>query len=67
MLKLITVAAIAIVPFLLDAGEANAQGKAGLRGDTVRCPSNTCGKRGVERAKDVRNCSAANCRKNGPK
>lgn len=67
MLKFIALAAIAIAPFLLNVGAANAQGKAGLRGDSVRCPLNTCGKTGKERAKNVKNCSAANCPKNGPK
>jgi hypothetical protein len=67
MLKIVAIAAIGILPFLFNAGEANAQGKMGARNDSVRCPVNTCSKKGTERAKDVRNCSPANCRKNGPK
>jgi hypothetical protein len=67
MLKIVAIAAIVILPFLFNADQAYAQGKMGAMGNTVRCPVNTCSKMGTERAKDIRNCSAANCRKNGPK
>jgi hypothetical protein len=67
MLKIVAIAAVGILPFLFNAGEANAQGKMGSMGKGVRCPVNTCSKMGTERAKDVRYCSPANCPKNGPK
>jgi hypothetical protein len=63
MLKIVAIAAIGMLPFLFNASEANAQGKKGASGNSVRCPVNTCGKTGTERAKDVKNCSAANCPK----
>lgn len=68
MRKIVAIAAIGILPFLFNGG-ANAQGGGarGASGKSVRCPVNTCSKIGTERAKDVRYCSAANCRKNGPK
>jgi hypothetical protein len=67
MLKIVAIAALGVLPFLFNAGEANAQGKMGSSGKGVRCPVNTCGKSGKERAMDVKYCSAANCPKNGPK
>jgi hypothetical protein len=67
MLKIVTIASIGILPFFLNAGDANAQGKMGASGKGVRCPVNTCGKTGTERAMDAKYCSAANCPKNGPK
>ena len=68
MLKIVAIAAIGILPFFINAGEANAQGKmGGNSGKGVRCPVNTCGKTGKERAMDVKYCSAANCPKSGPK
>lgn len=47
-----------------NALEAKAQ-KVGASGNSIMCPVSTCGKTGTQRAKDVKNCSAANCKK-GP-
>jgi len=66
MLKNIAVAAIGI--WLLNVGQADAQGNISrARGNLITCPVNTCGKSGNAVAKDVKYCSAANCRKNGAK
>ena len=67
MLKIVAIAAVGLLPFLFNAGGANAQGKMGASGKGVRCPVNTCGKTGTERAMDVKYCSAANCRKSAPR
>ena len=67
MLKIVAIAVIGILPFLFNASEANAQGKQFSTNNSIRCPVNTCGKSGKERAKDIKYCSAANCKKNGPK
>jgi hypothetical protein len=65
MLKIIIIATVAALPILLNAGEANAQGR-NVSGDSVRCPLNTCSKSGTQRAKDIKNCAASNCPKTGP-
>jgi hypothetical protein len=66
MPKIIAIAAIGILPFLFNADEANAQGR-NVSGDYLRCPVNTCSKGGGQRVKDINNCKASNCRKDGPK
>jgi hypothetical protein len=67
MLKIMAIAAVVVFPFVLGAAEANAQGKQLSTRNLVRCPAGTCSKLGTEQAKDIRACSAANCRKSGPK
>ncbi len=66
MLKIIAIATIGVLPFLLNADAANAQGR-NVSGDYVRCPQNTCSTTGGQRAKNINNCKASNCRKDGPK
>jgi hypothetical protein len=67
MRKIVAIATIGVLPFLFNAGEANAQGGMGSSGKGVRCPVNTCGKSGKERARDVKGCSAKNCPKDRPR
>jgi hypothetical protein len=59
MLKIIVIATIAAVPFLLNAGEANARRAGGVNSGT--CPAGTCVRGGLSRANDVKNCRAENC------
>jgi hypothetical protein len=68
MLKIAAIAAIVTLPFLLSGNEANAGPRQSqISGSTGQCPMNTCGPRGLDRAKDVSTCSAKNCRKSGQK
>ena len=67
MLKVAAIAAIVILPFLFNAEEASARRAGEISGTSGQCPVNQCGPRGLNRAKDVRTCSASNCRKSGRK
>jgi hypothetical protein len=63
-LAVVTVAALLLV-FNLQ-GKANAQFKGTASGQAAtagKCPNNTCAKDGSGFAKNLKNCSAANCKK----
>jgi hypothetical protein len=67
MPKIVTVVSVAALLLVLNLqGTANAQLRSTASGQTAasgKCPTNTCAKDGSGFAKNVRNCSAANCRK----
>jgi hypothetical protein len=62
MLKIMAIATIGIVPFVLSVGEASAQGR-NISGTSVRCPHNTCNPGGGQRASSIDRCKASTCRK----
>jgi hypothetical protein len=65
MPKILTIVTVAgLLVFAL--GSANAQFKGTPSGQAAtagKCPDNTCAKDGSGFAKNVKNCSAANCKK----
>ena len=65
MLRTVVVAIIAALPLLFSAGEARAGRSAGPNG--VECPVGTCNPMGGPKAKDVKYCRPANCKKDAPK
>ena len=66
MLKFIAIATIGLLPFLFSADGASAQGR-NVRGDTFRCPHNTCAPSGGQRVKNLSYCKASNCGKGAAK
>jgi hypothetical protein len=63
MLKIVAIATIGVLPFLLNVGEAKAQRGAPIGGYGGSCPIGTCGLRGGPRTTNIKNCRAANCPK----
>lgn len=64
ILTIVTVATLLLAFNLL--GSANAQFKGSASGQAAtagKCPNNTCAQDGSGFAKNVKNCSAANCKK----
>lgn len=66
MPKLLAIATIGMFAFLINVGEASAQGR-NISGDYVRCPDNTCAPSGGQRAKNTSYCKASNCKKGASK
>jgi hypothetical protein len=64
MLRTVVVAIIAALPLLFSAGEVRAKSM-GING--VECPVGTCNPMGGPKAKDVKYCRPANCKKDAPK
>jgi hypothetical protein len=66
MPKILTILTVATVLVFTLGETANAQFKgtpSGQASTAGRCPDNTCAKDGSGFAKNVKNCSAANCKK----
>ena len=67
MSKTSTIATVATLLLLFNLqGTANAQFKGTASGQAAtagKCPNNTCAQDGSGFAKNVKNCSAANCKK----
>jgi hypothetical protein len=67
MLKILTLMSIATLLLVVSPGApALAQFKgtpAGQAAASGKCPNNTCAKDGSGFAKNIKNCSAANCKK----
>jgi hypothetical protein len=57
---------LAVLTFTTEASADRMNGKGNCSGGVctkVSCPARTCSKAGTSDAYDIRNCSAANCRK----
>jgi hypothetical protein len=68
MFRIIAIGSIIVLPFLLTAEGAIAQRPAAKMSATGgQCPVGTCGKTGQPYAKNIKLCSAANCKNGGPK
>jgi hypothetical protein len=67
MSKTLTIVTIATLLLVFNfQGTVNAQLRSTASGQSAaagKCPNNTCAKDGSGFAKNVKNCSAANCRK----
>jgi hypothetical protein len=69
ILTLMTVAALVLVFNFVDTASAQYSGRGiqMLGGNAGKCPIGTCNVTGGRFAKDVNNCSTANCKQSGPK
>jgi hypothetical protein len=64
ILKIVTIALVAALPILFGSAEAKAQSTRMMTGGSSgTCPAGTCSGKGGTFAKDVKNCTAANCAK----
>lgn len=63
MLKIVIVALVAALPVLFNAGQVKAQSRIMGGGNSGSCPAGTCSSSGGSFAKNVKNCTAANCAK----
>jgi hypothetical protein len=67
MLKILTLMSVATLLLVVSHGEpALAQFKGTASGQAAtagKCPNNTCAQDGSGFAKNIKNCSAANCKK----
>ena len=60
MFKIVIITIMAAAPFVLEAGDAKAQGRNSATSGT--CPAGSCAVNGGARAANVNNCKPSNCR-----
>ena len=67
MFRFGVLATFAAILLLIAASEGQAQGRNAGGSGSGYCPPGTCAQNGGPRAKELRHCSAANCRGTAPK
>ena len=67
MWRLIAIGSVIALPFFASLQDAKAQRRYSTSMTAGTCPIGPCAMNGGPKARNVKNCSPANCRKNGTK